>query len=548
MDGPDLQRYARNAMSRAKKGVDLLRDKSRNRSIEFTRKERDRLGLRGLLPHRVATPRELVARVMTNLARLPRDIDRYMLLSGLQERNERMFYRTVIDQIEALLPLIYTPTVGEACKEFSHLAREPKGFFITPDDRGDIHRILGNWPQKDIRVIVVTDGQRILGLGDLGANGMGIPIGKLALYTACAGIPPWQCLPVTLDVGTTNEALLEDELYLGYPRRRVLGKAYLALVDEFVDAVQKRYPQALIQFEDFLTPNAYALLRRYRERVLCFNDDIQGTAAVALAGVYASTRITGIPFRDLRIMFLGAGSAATGIADLMVSALVDEGLSREQARSHLWFVDVKGLLVRSRSDLMEHNLPYAHDHRPLDFVSAIDALRPHALIGATGAPGTFTQAVVERMSALHARPVIFALSNPTSRAECTAEQAYAWSQGRAVFTSGSPFPQVTWGGKELRPGQGNNAYVFPGIGLGAVACRARTLPDELFLVTARTLAGLVSQADLDQACLYPRLAEIRKISLAIAVSVAEKAYAMKLARRRRPAKLRKAIVDSMYEP
>ena len=535
-------------MSRANKGGELLRDKSLNRSIAFSRKERDRLGLRGLLPHRVATQREIVARVMTNLARLPRDIDRYTLLSGLQERNERTFYRTVIDEIETVMPLIYTPTVGEACKEFSHLAREPKGFFITPDDRGDVERILGNWPQKDIRVIVVTDGQRILGLGDLGANGMGIPIGKLALYTACAGIPPWQCLPVTLDVGTNNEGLLEDDLYLGYPRRRIEGKAYLGLVDEFVDAVQKRYPKALIQFEDFLTPNAYALLRRYRERVLCFNDDIQGTAAVALAGVYASTRITGIPFRDLRIMFLGAGSAATGIADLMVSALVNEGLSQEEARRHLWFVDVNGLVVRSRTDLMEHNLPYAHDHPPLDFVSAIDALRPHVLIGATGAPGTFTQEVVERMSALNERPVIFALSNPTSRAECTAEQAYTWSQGRAVFTSGSPFAKVTWGGKELRPGQGNNAYVFPGIGLGAVACRARTLPDDLFLVAARTLAGLVGQAELDQACLYPRLAEIRKISLAIAVSVAEKAYAMKLARRRRPAKLRKAILDSMYEP
>jgi malate dehydrogenase (oxaloacetate-decarboxylating)(NADP+) len=471
-----------------------------------------------------------------------------MLLSGLQERNERMFYRTVIDQIEALLPLIYTPTVGEACKEFSHLAREPKGFFITPDDRGDIHRILGNWPQKDIRVIVVTDGQRILGLGDLGANGMGIPIGKLALYTACAGIPPWQCLPVTLDVGTTNEALLEDELYLGYPRRRVLGKAYLALVDEFVDAVQKRYPQALIQFEDFLTPNAYALLRRYRERVLCFNDDIQGTAAVALAGVYASTRITGIPFRDLRIMFLGAGSAATGIADLMVSALVDEGLSREQARSHLWFVDVKGLLVRSRSDLMEHNLPYAHDHRPLDFVSAIDALRPHALIGATGAPGTFTQAVVERMSALHARPVIFALSNPTSRAECTAEQAYDASGGRAIFASGSPFQPVSRDGRTLVPGQANNAYIFPGVALGVVAVSARRVTSPMFLAAARTLAAGVGEDDLAKGRIFPPLARIREISAAIATAVATVAFDAGLASIPRPDDLRGVIERRMYDP
>jgi malate dehydrogenase (oxaloacetate-decarboxylating)(NADP+) len=535
-------------MGRAKRGFELLRDKSLNRSIAFSRKERDRLGLRGLLPHSVATQKELVARVMTNLARLPRDIDRYVLLSGLQERNERLFYRTVIDHIETVLPLIYTPTVGEACKEFSHLAREPRGFFITPDDRGEIARILGNWPEEDIRVIVVTDGQRILGLGDLGANGMGIPIGKLALYTACAGIPPRQCLPVMLDVGTGTAELIDDPLYLGYPHRRVQGRAYLGLVDEFVEAVQKRYPKALIQFEDFLTPNAYALLRRYRERVLCFNDDIQGTAAVALAGVYAATRITKVQFQDLRIMFLGAGSAATGIADLMASALVDAGLDLPEARRRLWFVDLNGLVVGSRTDLLEHNLPYAHDHEPLAFVPAIEAIRPHVLIGATGAPGTFTREVVERMSAINERPVIFALSNPTSRAECTAEQAYTWSAGRAVFTSGSPFPPVRFGGRELRPGQGNNAYVFPGIGLGAITCEARTLPDELFLTAARTLAERVSAERLDQACLYPPLTEIRKISLAIAVRVSENAHAMKLARRRRPANPRESIALSMYEP
>ena len=395
---------------------------------------------------------------------------------------------------------------------------------------------------------MVTDGQRILGLGDLGANGMGIPVGKLALYTACAGIPPSQCLPVTLDVGTDRDELIADPLYLGYPRRRIGGKAYLALVDEFVDAVQRRYPRALIQFEDFLTPNAYALLRRYRERVLCFNDDIQGTAAVALAGVYAATRITRDRFRDLRIMFLGAGSAATGIADLVTSALVDEGLALDEARRRLWFVDLHGLLVRSRTDLLEHNLPYAHDHAPLDFLHAIEAIRPHVLIGATGAPGTFTREVVEGMSAINERPVIFALSNPTSKAECTAEQAYAWSGGRAVFSSGSPFAPVKVGEKLLRPGQGNNAYVFPGIGLGAVACQARTLPDELFLVAARTLARQVDAQRLEEACLYPPLTEIRKISLAIAVAVAEKAYATKLARRRRPARLRQSIARSMYDP
>ena len=531
-----------------RRGSDLLRDKEANRSIAFSRKERERLGLTGLLPHAVATPKELVDRVMTNLERLPRDIDRYMLLSALQERNERLFYRTVIDHVETILPLIYTPTVGEACKEFSHLAREPKGFFITPADRGRIRKILGNWPQKDIRVIVVTDGRRILGLGDLGANGMGIPIGKLALYTACAGIAPRHCLPVTLDVGTNNEELLADPLYLGYPRRRIGKKRYLEIVDEFVEAVQVRYPGALIQFEDFLTPDAYALLRRYRDRVLCFNDDIQGTAAVALAGVYASTRITGKRFRDLRIMFLGAGSAATGIADLMTAALVDEGLDEGEARRRLWFVDVDGLVVKSRSGLMEHNLPYAHDERPMDFLAAIGAIEPDVLIGATGAPGTFTREVVERMSALNERPVIFALSNPTSKAECTAEQAYSWSRGRAIFASGSPFAPVAWEGRTLRPGQGNNAYVFPGIGLGVVACRARSIPDDLFLEAARTLAGLVDEEGLEQACLYPPLRTIRRISLAIATRVAKRAWALGLARRRKPQSLKRELAASMYAP
>jgi malate dehydrogenase (oxaloacetate-decarboxylating)(NADP+) len=530
------------------RGFEVLHDKALNRSITFGRRDRDRLGLTGLLPYCVATERELVARLMDNLERLPRDIDRYMLLSSVQERNERLFYQAVLQHVDRILPIIYTPTVGEACKEFSHIAREPKGFFVTPNDRGRIKRILGNWPQKNIRVVVVTDGQRILGLGDLGANGMGIPIGKLALYTACAGIDPGACLPVVLDVGTNNEALRRDLLYLGYPRKRLQGKAYLRLVDEFVDAVQSRYPDALIQFEDFLTPNAYALLERYRHRVLCFNDDIQGTAAVSLAGVYASTRMTGVPFRDLRIMFLGAGSAATGIADLMTSAFVDEGLAIDEARRRLWFVDLNGLVVKARTDLMPHSLPYAHDAKQLGFLEAIDAIRPHVLIGATGAPGTFTRAVVERMSAINDRPAIFALSNPTSRAECTAEQAYAWSGGRAIFASGSPFPAQTCEGRTLRPAQGNNAYVFPGIGLGAIACRARTLPDEIFLVAAKTLAGLIRPTHLEEGALYPPLKEIRKISLAIAVSVAKKAHAMGLARAARPKNLRASIQSMMYWP
>src|SRR5215471_14212243 len=332
----------------AKRSFDIVRDKSLYRSIAFTPLERRRLGLQGLLPHAVATQAQLVDRAMHTLRELPRDLDRYMALSSMQERNEHLFYRTVIDNLDEVLPWIYTPTVGAACREFSHIVREPKGFYITPGDKGRVARILGNWPERDIRVIVVTDGERILGLGDLGANGMGIPVGKLALYTACAGIAPRHCLPVMFDVGTNNQALIDDPHYIGYPKRRLSGAAYFALMDEFVGAVQKKFPDALIQFEDFLTPNAYALLNRYRDRVLCFNDDIQGTAAVALAGVYASTRVSGVPFGDLRIMFLGAGSAATGIADLMTSAFVNTGLTEHDARTRLWFVDMHGLVVKSR--------------------------------------------------------------------------------------------------------------------------------------------------------------------------------------------------------
>ena len=532
----------------AKRAFDILRDKSRYKSIAFTREERLRLGLQGLLPYAVATETQLEERVIESLRRLPRDIDRYMALSSMQERNERLFYRVVINHLEELLPVIYTPTVGEACREFSHIMREPKGFFITPDDKGRIAKILDNWPEKDIRVIVVTDGQRILGLGDLGANGMGIPIGKLALYTACAGIAPKHCLPVLLDVGTNNPRLLVDAQYIGYPRSRIGSKAYFALVEEFVRAVQKKYPAALIQFEDFLTPNAYALLNKYRKRTLCFNDDIQGTAAVVLAGVYASARLTGRPFADLRIVFLGAGSAATGIADLITSALVKAGVSTADARQRLWFVDMHGLVVKGRKDLQPHNLPYAHDHRPLGFVEAIGTLKPHVLIGATGAPGTFTREVVERMCAHNARPVLFALSNPTSQAECTAEQAYAWSRGKAIFASGSPFGTVTYDGRVFRPGQANNAYVFPGIGLGAVASRTRYIPDAFFLAAAETLAGLVSARDFDSGSLYPPLKDIRSISLAIAASVADSAYRMKLARTKRPPDLQKAIARVMYVP
>jgi len=529
-------------------GYEALHHAEVNKGTAFTPQERDSLKLRGLLPYAEFCQDGQMERVLENMRRKAYDIEKYIFLSGLQGRNERLYYRTVIENIEEIMPLIYTPTVGQACKEFAHIFRDPKGFYITPDDKGDIHKILGNWPEDDIRVIVITDGQRILGLGDLGANGMGIPIGKLALYVACAGIQPSQCLPIMFDIGTNNQELLDDPLYLGYPHNRIEGDDYFSLMEEFVSAVQDRFPKALIQFEDFLTPNAYQLLQDYRHKALSFNDDIQGTAAVTLSGVYASTRISGHDFKDLRIMFLGAGSAATGIGDLMVSAFKEAGLSEDEALKHLWFVDQKGLVVKSREDLMVHNLPYAHEHEALDFIAAIKKIKPHVLIGATGAPGTFTQEVIELMSDLNERPAIFALSNPTSRAECTAEQAYEWSKGKAIFTSGSPFDSVEYEGRSLKPGQGNNAYIFPGVGLGAIACEATHITDEMFLASAKSLAAQVSEDDLSHATLYPPLNNIRAASLEIAVAVVEKAYEQGVAQMHRPSELKSHIQGLMYDP
>ena len=531
-----------------KTGYDVLKDAVLNKSSAFTREERQELGLRGLLPYSVNTQDNQVRRVLANMRRKETDIERYIFLMALQMRAEKLFYRIVTENFDEVMPIIYTPTVGQACKEFAHIFRMPKGFYITPDDKGDIDKILDNWPGKDVEVIVVTDGQRILGLGDLGANGMGIPIGKLALYTACAGIDPQRCMPVMFDVGTNNEEILNDPIYLGYPHKRLQGADYYELMDEFITAVKKKYPNALVQFEDFQTPNAYELLRIYRDQILSFNDDIQGTAAVTLAGVYASTRISGVDFKDLRIMFLGAGSAATGIGDLIATALEEEGLSHSEAMQRLWFLDRNGLVVAGRDSIEAHKQPFAHDHAPMDLMEAIQDIKPHVLIGATGTPGTFTREVVEAMSKLNERPTIFALSNPTSRAECTAEQAYTWSKGKAIFASGSPFAEVDYQGQRFVPGQGNNAYIFPGVGLGAIACKVRSIGDDLFLTAAKTLAGMVNENDLHNGTLYPPMQNIRSVSLDIAVKVAEQAYAQGLAQEPRPDNLREFMAAKMYDP
>jgi malate dehydrogenase (oxaloacetate-decarboxylating)(NADP+) len=538
---------------RAPAGAPLLHDPRWNKGTAFTEEERDRLHLRGLLPPRVLTIAQQQERIQRNFQSKTSPLEQYVYLIGLQDRNETLFYRTVVDHLEQMMPVIYTPTVGEACRSFGRIFRRPRGLYVTADDRGRIRGILQNWPERDVRVVVVTDGERILGIGDQGANGMGIPIGKLSLYTACAGIHPGWTLPVMLDVGTESDELRNDPLYLGLQRSRLRGPPYLELIDEFMSAVTECFPGCLVQFEDFATENALGLLARYRDDYCTFNDDVQGTAAVALAGLLSATRITGIPFTDQRLLFLGAGSAATGIADLCVAALVREGLNEADARRRCWFVDSKGLVVAARNDLQSHKKPYAHAHEPVaDLASAVRALRPTALLGLSTQHGAFTEEVLRAMAEVNARPVIFALSNPTSKSECTAEEAYRSTGGRAVFASGSPFDPVVYEGRRLIPGQGNNAYIFPGLGLGALVSRARQITDSMFHAAARTLAEGVPASTLEVGLLYPPLKDIRAVSERIALAVAQVAWSDELAQAAMPddlpATIRSYMWDPVYEP
>ena len=529
-------------------GVDLLYDPRWNKGTGFTERERDELHIRGLIPPRIFSQEEQARRILGNFHRKGSDLDKYIFMIGLQDRNQTLFYRIVIDNIEKMLPIIYTPTVGEACQNFAHIFRRAKGLYVTAQDRGRVADLLRNWPEPDVAVIVVSDGERILGLGDLGASGMGIPNGKLSLYTACAGIHPWRCLPVLLDVGTDNEAVRDDPLYLGINQPRLRGQEYDDLVEEFMMGVQEVFPGALVQFEDFATRNAGRLLDRYRNRVCTFNDDIQGTAAVTLAGLFSAARITQLSLLHQTIVFLGAGSAATGIGHLLVSAMQREGLSRQEALVRVWFVDSKGLVVKSRDDLAEHKRPFAHECEFLpDLLSVVQELHPTTLIGVSGQPGTFTEPVLKAMADANERPVVLALSNPTSRAECTAEQAYRLTGGRVVFASGSPFGPVEVDGKTHVPGQGNNVYIFPGLGLGVVASGARFVTDDMFLTAARVLARLVTEESLAQGSIYPPLTQIREVSAEIAAAVARLAQEQGLATREVPRDALAFVRAQMYE-
>lgn len=511
---------------------ELIHDPFRNKGTAFTHEERRALNLEGLLPPLVDTLEGQSQRQKAQLVAEPTDLERYILLSGLQDRNRTLFYHVLCSDPEQYLPIVYTPTVGEACEKFGHILRKAHGVYLPVTAKGHIKKLLRNWFHQDIRFIVVTDGSRILGLGDLGASGMGIPIGKLALYTACAGVPPQSTLPICLDVGTDNEEFLKDPLYAGLRQTRVDDDVYYEFVDEFVQAVQDLFPKCCIQFEDFSMNHASPLLQKYRDEVCCFNDDIQGTAGVALAGIHAACRAKNEKIEDQRILFLGAGSAGTGIAELIVESIVRRaGISREEAMERVRLFDVNGLLVSSRTDLASFQQPFAADVPACDdFVQAIHDFKPTGIIGVSTVAGAFNEKVIRAMAEINERPLIFPYSNPTSRAECTAEQAYTWTDERVLFGSGTPMPPVQFQGKSIKPSQGNNVYIFPAVGMAVFATGATRVPQEAFLTAAQALAEQVPDEYLKRGQLYPSRRRIREVSLHVAAQVAQTLAELGLAR------------------
>jgi malate dehydrogenase (oxaloacetate-decarboxylating)(NADP+) len=530
-------------------GYRILHNPRLNKGTAFTEAERRSLGLEGLLPAATATIELQVARRHAEIAALEDDLQKYLVLSDLQGRNETLYYAVLMSDPATYMPIVYTPTVGEACQKFGHIFHEARGIYLPISARGRVKELLSNWPEQDVRFIVVTDGERILGLGDLGAGGMGIPIGKLALYTACAGVPPQGCLPVVLDVGTNNQTLLEDPLYLGLRQERQRGETYLTFVDEFVTAVQQLYPKCCIQWEDFANINSVPILARYRDRLCTYNDDIQGTAGIALAGIFAASRITGKKLAEQRFLFLGAGSAATGIAELISMAMAREGMDLAEARRRNALFDVNGLLVTSRSDLAEFQKPFVEDRAPIaTFVEAVEAIRPTGIIGVSAVPKLFTHEVIAAMARINQRPIIFPYSNPTSRSECTAEEAYRWSDGRAVFASGSPFPSVEIAGRRFVPGQGNNVYIFPAMGMAVFATEATRVTEDMFIVAAQAVAEQVTEENLAMRLIYPPQSHILDASLHVAERIATCIFDQGLARVPRPDDVGALVRARVYRP
>jgi malate dehydrogenase (oxaloacetate-decarboxylating)(NADP+) len=530
-----------------RKGYDLLRDPRFNKGNAFTLEERDRYALRGLLPNVVETLETQVARIEEQCDLFDKPINKYIYLMQLQDSNQTLYFRTLMNKPAKYLPIVYTPTVGEACEKFGHLLRRPRGLYIPVTDRGRIRDILHNWPEQDVRFAVVTDGERILGLGDLGVCGMGIPIGKLALYTTCAGVDPNYTLPIMLDVGTNNETFLKDPLYPGLRMKRLRGQEYTSFIDEFVDAINEVYPHICIQWEDFAGPNAVSLLARYRDKICTFNDDIQGTAAVALGGLFGAVKATGKPMTEQRFFFFGAGSAATGIAGLIVQVLRDSGMTEEEALSHCWMFNSGGLLVSSRTDLDSYKARFAHEHAPVsDLLTAIEELKPTALIGVSTIGGAFTQPVIEAMARMNSRPIIFPFSNPTSHSECTAEQAYSWTDGRAIFASGSPFNPVDVDGRTFTPSQGNNVYIFPAMGLAVLATKAKHVTDEMFIRAAEALAAQVTDEMMQTGLIYPPIDDILDVSINVAIEVARFVFDSGLATVERPENIAQFVRSKVY--
>ncbi|KAF2900492.1 hypothetical protein ILUMI_05697 [Ignelater luminosus] len=514
-------------------GIDHLRDPRLNKGLAFTLEERQALGIHGLQPARFKTMEEQLELCKISVERYQEDLNKYLYLTELSDRNEKLFYRLLAENVEQLMPIVYTPTVGLACQRFGLIYRRPRGLFITINDRGHVYDVIKNWPEPNVRAVCVTDGERILGLGDLGASGMGIPIGKLALYTALAGIKPHQCLPIMLDVGTNNQKLLEDPTYIGLRQKRVTGPEYDDFVDEFMQAVVRRYGQnTLIQFEDFGNHNAFRFLDKYRGQYCTFNDDIQGTASVVVAGLLACKRITQRNMAENKFMFLGAGEAAIGIADLLVKAMQAEGVPVKDAREKIWMMDIDGLLAKGRPEgrLEGHKTFYAKEHEPIkDLKTIIGEIKPSVLIGASAVSGAFTSDILKLMGSFNDIPIIFALSNPTSKAECTAEDAYTNTEGRCIFASGSPFPPVQYNGVTYKTGQGNNAYIFPGIALGVITTGMYHIREEVFLLAAQTVADNVKEEHLKHGSVYPSLSDVREVSMQIATRICQYAYEKGLA-------------------
>ena len=530
-------------------GTEALDDPFVNQGTAFSQDARIKRKLRGLLPPRVTTLEHQAKRALERIHQAEEPLQKYEILSLIRHRNATLFYYLLENNIEELMPIVYTPTVGKACQEFDRIYTEPEGLYVTIEDKGSVQEVINNWPHDDVDMIVVTDGERILGLGDLGAGGMGIPIGKLSLYTACAGLNPARSLPVLLDVGTNNQGLLHDPLYLGLQQLRVDGEEYYAFVREFIEAAKARWPHVIIQFEDFANRHAFALLDQWKDKTACFNDDIQGTAAVAVAGFYAAARVKGSSLSEEKFLFLGAGEAAGGIADLLVEAMMKEGLTQEQAVDRIFLFDSHGLVTKDREGLTPLKQKFAHEQEPQStFLDAIGEVKPTAIVGCAAQAGSFNAYVLSAMARINERPIIFALSNPTSRSECTAREAYTYTEGKCLFASGSPFPQVEVNGKTFIPRQSNNSYVFPGIGLGLVVSSPRIVPQSVFLSAAEALSKIVSEDDLENGSLFPSLTKIREVSQSIAAAVAEQCFTAGVAGVPKPDDLSTAIQEAMYKP